>query len=55
MTAAQPPRLWLDAGMSRLSISTRLVLLSSVLLLILAGTSIFLGRSLNQNAMALSA
>jgi signal transduction histidine kinase/DNA-binding response OmpR family regulator len=53
MTAARSSRQWLDAGMSRLSIPTRLVLLSSVLLLILAGTSSLLSRSLNQNAMAL--
>src|SRR6185369_11400247 len=44
-----------DAGMSRLSIPARLLLLSSVLLLILAGTSIFLTGSLNQNAKALDA
>ena len=53
MIATQSPRIRLDAGMSRLSIPARLLLLSSVLLLILAGTSIFLTRSLNQNAKAL--
>jgi signal transduction histidine kinase/CheY-like chemotaxis protein len=45
----------LDAGMSRLSISARLVLLSSTLLLILIGTSSFLSQKLNQNAEALRA
>jgi signal transduction histidine kinase/CheY-like chemotaxis protein len=54
MMAAQAPKPRLDAGISRLSISARLVLLSSVLLLILAGTSIFLSRNLNQNAKALA-
>jgi hypothetical protein len=53
MIATQSPRIRLDAGMSRLSIPARLLLLSSVLLIILAGTSIFLTRSLNQNAKAL--
>jgi len=55
MITAQSPRFRLDAGMSRLSIPARLLLLSSVLLLILAGTSIFLTGSLNQNAKALDA
>jgi signal transduction histidine kinase/DNA-binding response OmpR family regulator/HAMP domain-containing protein len=41
--------------MSRLSISARLVLLSSALLLILAGTSAFLSRNLDENASALAA
>jgi signal transduction histidine kinase/CheY-like chemotaxis protein len=40
--------------MSRLSISARLVVLSSVLLLILAGTSAFLSRSLDDNSKALA-
>jgi signal transduction histidine kinase/CheY-like chemotaxis protein len=40
--------------MSRLSISARLVLLSSVLLLILAGTSAYLSRNLDKNATALA-
>jgi signal transduction histidine kinase/DNA-binding response OmpR family regulator len=55
MTTAPSPRVRLDAGMARLSISARLVLLSSTLLLILAGTSAFLNRSLNRNAEALAA
>ena len=55
MMAAQSPRLPLATGISRLSISARLVLLSSILLLILAGTSLYLSSKLEQNAEALRA
>lgn len=55
MMAAQSPRLPLATGISRLSISARLVLLSSMLLLILAGTSLYLSSKLEQNAEALRA
>ena len=55
MMATQSPRLPLATGISRLSISGRLVLLSSILLLILAGTSLYLGSKLAQNAEALRA
>ena len=55
MMAAQSPKLPLAMGISRLSISARLVLLSSILLLILAGTSLHLSSKLEQNAEALRA
>src|SRR5215475_5929246 len=55
MMAAQSPKLPLATGISRLSISARLVLLSSILLLILAGTSLYLSSKLEQNAEALRA
>ncbi len=55
MSGGPAPKPRLDAGLSRLSIAARLVLLSSVLLLILAGTSLFLSRNLEQNAAALGA
>ena len=55
MTTARAPRLTLDAGLSRLSIRARLVLLSSVLLLILLGTSTFLSHELDNSAAALGA
>src|SRR5215831_6534096 len=51
---AAAPQLRLAKGMARLSISARLVLLSSTLLLILAGTSLYLNRSLEQNNRALA-
>jgi PAS domain S-box-containing protein len=53
MSAVHSSRLGADAGMSRLSISARLVLLSSVLLVILLGVSVLLSRGLNNTAEAL--
>jgi adenylate cyclase len=54
MSAVHSSRLGGDAGLSRLSISARLVLLSSVLLVILFGVSAMLSRGLNNSAEALA-
>jgi len=55
MSIDEHSRLDLGGYMSRLSISTRLVLLSSVLLAILVGVSLLLSHGLNNSARALTA
>jgi signal transduction histidine kinase/DNA-binding response OmpR family regulator len=54
MSAVQSSRHGGDAGLSRLSISARLVMLSSVLLVILLGVSLLLSRGLYNSAEALA-
>jgi len=54
MSAVHSSRIGGDAGLSRLSISARLVLLSTVLLAILFGVSALLSRGLNNSDAALA-